>query len=286
MQDAGALYEQGCEFLSAEDARMFDYIWIAAKKGNVEAQATLGKLYAGGYVGIEIEPNEKKAVKKAVKWLQSAAEKGNAEARYDLTRIYFDSEGDYFDKELGVQEMKKSAEGGYYLAQSKLGDWYVEGLYVGQNFQEAEYWYRETVANNNYNWAKYKLALIHLYGLTDPADEALGIQEILDMANEEKDLYAEVLIGNWYRDGEFGMEQNLQKAAEWYQKNNYIESGFNLNMIQLYGKDGVVDDEENWVQAFQETAEVDPQYAKYAQYALGNWYRDGRYGLLVHPDSF
>lgn len=60
---------------------------VLAKKGSAMAQRVLGKRYAMGVRGLDQD------MKKAVYWLQKAADRGDGEAQYNLGVIYSQGSG-------------------------------------------------------------------------------------------------------------------------------------------------------------------------------------------------
>src|SRR5579863_5992526 len=72
---------------------------------------------------------------------KSAAEKGDAEAQYDLARRYEKGHGMEQDPAKAAEYMRKAADLGYAYAQTDLGSYYAKGLGVKKDLQEAVRWY-------------------------------------------------------------------------------------------------------------------------------------------------
>ena len=70
---------------------------------------------------------------------QKKAKTDNPTAQYDLAELYL-SKGQYKE---ALGWYKKSAKQGYALAQSRLGQMYLEGIYVKKDAQKAVFWYQK-----------------------------------------------------------------------------------------------------------------------------------------------
>lgn len=110
-----------------------------AEKGEPEAQNDLGLLYLYGGDGIEQNKLE------AEKLFLQAAEKGNAEAQYNLALMYDEGDGVKQDKAESVKWYLKSAEQGLPESQYNLGIMYENGEGVTQNHEEAVKLFQEAV---------------------------------------------------------------------------------------------------------------------------------------------
>jgi hypothetical protein len=72
--------------------------------------------------------------------IESQAERGGAEAQFQLGWKYATGDGRARDEELAAKWYLKAAEQGHVLAQSNLGTLYAAGRGVRQNQSEAEMW--------------------------------------------------------------------------------------------------------------------------------------------------
>ena len=80
---------------------------------------------------------------KAVKWFREAAEQGNADAQFNLGNMYLNGRGVLKDDSEAVKWYRKAAEQGYASAQCNLGWMYNEGRGVTQDDYEAVMWLRK-----------------------------------------------------------------------------------------------------------------------------------------------
>lgn len=79
----------------------------------------------------------------AVKWFRKAAEQGEAKAQNSLGVCYDRGEGVTKDDAEAVKWFRKSAEQGYAFAQYNLGVMYASGRGVTKDEREAEKWFRK-----------------------------------------------------------------------------------------------------------------------------------------------
>jgi TPR repeat protein len=114
----------------------------AGELGSLEAQRDLGALFAtGNWTG----PRDSV---RAVEWYRHAAERGHADAQYNLGFMYLLGEGVQADPDEGLRWLRTSAEQGDEQSVRLLADLYRNGLYgVSANAAEARLWdekYRKT----------------------------------------------------------------------------------------------------------------------------------------------
>src|SRR3989344_4931560 len=79
----------------------------------------------------------------AILWLGKAAEKGNANAQYNLGGMYANGRGVARDDAEAVKWYRKAAEHGYAQGQNNLGAMYANGRGVARDDAEAVKWYRK-----------------------------------------------------------------------------------------------------------------------------------------------
>ncbi len=77
----------------------------------------------------------------AVKWLRKAAEQNLAEAQYNLGVCHLEGEGVPKDEMEAVKWFRKAAEQNYDQAQYNLGLCYAEGIGVTKDYVEAYKWW-------------------------------------------------------------------------------------------------------------------------------------------------
>ena len=152
----------------------------AAKKGDVEAQLTVGNAYLNG-------DGVKQNAKKAVKWLFMAAQAGNTEAVKSMCTFY-------------SKELEKVAATGSVDAQFALANFYAEGNGVKQNSEMAYNLYGDAAVQG------HKEAKTKLLGQYNPGLEKLAAAGDVD---------AQFALANFYAEGN-GVEKNSEKALSLY----------------------------------------------------------------------
>ena len=98
---------------------------------DAEAQSQLGTVYFYGLLGVE------KNDVKAMHWFEMAADKGYADAQYNLGMMYKNGQGVKQSDDNAMQLFKKAANQGHANAQYNLGVMYSRGQGVAQDFSKA-----------------------------------------------------------------------------------------------------------------------------------------------------
>jgi hypothetical protein len=112
-----------------------------------------------------------------------------------------------------LKAFKPLAEQGNAAAQVNLGNLYMKGLGVTQNYGEARRWY-QSAADQGERMAQSKLGILFYYGLgveKDPAEAARWFQKAADQGIAS----AQSILGAMYAGGE-GVNKDLAKAYYWY----------------------------------------------------------------------
>lgn len=164
--DLGLLYAQGLG-VRRDLSAAADWYRKAADQGNAEAEFALGQMYSRGWgvprdeadalrwmamansVESEGPPTDWTPVegygvqrdqKQAAYWYQQAADKGHAEAQFNLARLYSSGEGVKKDEEQAARWVSASASQGYAPALANFGERCVTGRGVPQNDKRAYFW--------------------------------------------------------------------------------------------------------------------------------------------------
>ena len=130
-----------------------------AEQGNAMAQNAIGQIHANGW---GVEPN----CPEAMKWYQSAAEQGLAEAQFHLANNYSaECRNPQYACELdsACEQAEKwnrlAAEQGLASAQAALGFSYRSGSGVAMDFEKALYWFEQAAVQRN-GWAQSGLGMM------------------------------------------------------------------------------------------------------------------------------
>jgi hypothetical protein len=165
--DLGVLYAQG---LGVQRDMTAAERWYrkSAEQGNAEAEFALGQMYSRGW---GVPRDEADAIrwfqmanapdsdgpstdwaliegygvpqdqKQAAYWYELAAQKGHAEAQFNLGRLYAEGKGGIpHDEEQAVRWVRAAASQGYPPAQARLGIRYATGLGIAQDDKRAYFW--------------------------------------------------------------------------------------------------------------------------------------------------
>ncbi|HLH97048.1 MAG TPA: tetratricopeptide repeat protein [Xanthobacteraceae bacterium] len=164
----------------------------------------------------------------ALRWFTSAADKGNANAEFNIGFMYKNGTGVPQDYARAILWFRAAAAKGNVPALDRLGQMFYDGTGVKQDYVEAMDWSRAAAAKS-FIPSDLRIADMYLLGegvakdsaqglrwLKKATDEPLDAQEGIDdqMANRWK-AKARFLVGNSYENGT-GTEKNIAEAINWY----------------------------------------------------------------------
>lgn len=112
-----------------------------------------------------------------------------------------------------LTEFRSLAERGSADAQVNLGNLYMKGWGVSQNYGEAFRWYLKAAGQGN-AMGQAKLGLMHYYGLGVPEDHAEAVRWFRD-AGEKGEPGAAAILGSLYAAGD-GVNRDAVQAYFWY----------------------------------------------------------------------
>lgn len=200
-----------------------------------------------------------------------AAERGDAEAQYNLGSMYWNGEGVTKDLATAVEWYRKSAEQGSREAQLNLGWIYAYDYGFPTNTAEAAKWFRKA-ADQGDTEAQFHLGRMY--------ENGAGVtQDLVQAANwyrkaaEGGGSDAQFNLGSMYAEG-VGVTKDLTVAVEWYRKSaeqGSIKAQFNLGWMYASG-DGVSKD---LTKAFEWWKRAAEQGHESAQHNLGLMYANG-----------
>jgi len=165
--DLGVLYAQG-KGVPRDLTVAEQWYRKAAEQGNAEAEFALGQMYSLGWgvprdeadamrwfdlanspdsdgpttdwalvEGYGVQQDQKQAAY----WYERAAQKGHAEAQFNLGRLYAAGKGGIpHDEEQALRWVRAAASQGYPPAQARLGVRYAEGLGIAPDNRRAYFW--------------------------------------------------------------------------------------------------------------------------------------------------
>lgn len=118
-------------------------------------------------------------------------------------------------------EFERAAEAGDSAAMVNLGNLYMKGLGVAQDYSQAKEWYQRA-ADRDDRAGQGKLGLLHYYGLGVPIDYNLAAHWFERAANQGEPT-AETILASLYVRGD-GVGKDLSAAYFWYTR--ALEQGY------------------------------------------------------------
>lgn len=253
-----ARYYYGKEREDYDEEKAFSLFMSAAEDGVAEAMTFIGESYRHGENGLE------KDLDLAYDWLLKAAEKGNRDAKRELSMgmswwaiMHGDSEG--------FEWIKKTAERGYPAGIKNLADCYERGKEVEADYEKALELY-EKAAELGDESANQVIDLIKTRGLSDdyqeiPRGEAWAVYQREYAKRGNADL--QYITGYRYAYG-IGFERDEAEAMKWYKMS--VEGGstralYNLGWYYAYGV-GVEKDENVAIEYWKKAAAAGDENAK------------------------
>ncbi len=206
-------------------------------------------------------------LKQAVPLLQQAAEKGSAEAQYQLALLYAGGRGVKQSPQLAGKWLQSSAEQGFAEAQYQLGVMYAEGKGVPEDPSMALQWLKAAAPSLPAAAERLK-QLQHMLRTryTNDFYQSLG-------AAEQGDKLSMFKLAVMYQEG-IGTAPNLKLAREWLIKAaeaNVADAQARLGVQYYHG--GVVD--QNYEQAEYWLTKAAELGEPASMGLLGTMFRDG-----------
>ena len=251
-----------------EDPVSIEKLEELAKKGNTNAQLTLGKIYFDGSAGV------KQNYHKAFRYFEEAAKNGNPQAMYNVAICY---DGGFGVRKASIEKClelyRRAAEAGVPEAQLKSAV-FAEA----QGKPELAFRYYKMLADAGDTPCKLQVALFLLNGYGVEANPEQAVQYLLEAA-QDGNTRAQIQLADCYQQG-VGVQPDYQQVASWLTLAAHEgdpEAQAKLGTCYERGL-GVNQNAEMAFYWYKISAE-----AKYAtgQYLLGNCYHDG-YGTSVN----
>lgn len=205
------------------------------------------------------------------KALYEKAVGGDAEAQYELARLFQDEKFDLYDLFESAHWHRLAAEQGHASAQHRLGYCYIEGCGVEKNETEAFHWTRKAAEQGNVN-AEFNLGWCYYngFGVTKSHRDAFCWYKA---AGEQGNTKAQYQIGCFYETGT-GVERNLFEAAKWLAKSADSDYVYAQAKIGAYYAKGI-GVEQSYQKAVKYYGFAANKGIAIAQYNLGKCYFDG-----------
>ena len=249
--ELGHCYKNGYG-VTKDDVEADRWFRKAAENGSVEAQYYLGckyeyenayeaikwfcKVAEQGYAAVTkrlVELVDRTGIKidesDIVRWLRTAVENGDADAKFLLGDCYAFGRGVEKDEAIAVKWYRRAVKSGAYIAQTylkaveqedaqaqyELGVCYACGLEARKNEAEAAKWYRKA-AEQGYAEAQNSLGVCYSCGSGVEKDEVEAVKWYRRAA-EQGHVDAQFNLGVSYRYG-WGVAKDESEAMKWYRK--------------------------------------------------------------------
>lgn len=249
-------YEDG-NGVEQDHAEAVHWYQKAADQGNAKAQYNLAICYARGE-GVE------KDLDTAITWAERAheqgyeaadkllfnlrlereaakphfliaAERGDANAQFDLALRYADGDGVEQDQSKAVHWYQKAAEQGHAKAQFNLAVRYENGNGIERDQTKAVRWYLKA-AQQGHSGAQFNLALCYRDG-DGVQEDQWKASHWFHMAAEQGDAVAQFNLAVRYEEGR-GIHQNQSEAIRWYRTAAYHGYANAQNNLAICYRDG------------------------------------------------
>lgn len=165
---------------------------------------------------------KKRNRKPSIDEIKILAEKGNADAQYDLGWAFFSGESVKMDGDLALHWFQKSAIQGH-----PKGMWKVGCSFEGKDMEQAVCWYQKS-ADAGCSAAQWWLGVKYYRGEGVKKDIQLALHWF-HKAAEQNDAFACQELGRVYAQGEY-VDQNWEHSSYWYKK---AADSFYEKMLQL-----------------------------------------------------
>lgn len=150
---------------------------------------------------------------KAARCFLKAAKKGHIDAQVIMGNLYVRGLGVEEDFDKATFFFRKAAENGDRVAQYNLGYCYETSIY--SNKREAFNWYLKAATQGDAD-AQNNVGLFYYYGIGVNQDYTQAFKWFLKSANGNSS-FASKYLGRCYEYG-YGVQTNYQKAVDWYAK--------------------------------------------------------------------
>ena len=202
---------------------------------------------------------------------QLRAEPGDANAQYELARLYYQGKGVPRDYAQAFSWYHKAADQGDGRAQNGVGFMYDTGKGIPQNYEKAAFWYRKAADQGN-SKAQYGLGYLYHEGKGVGQDHNAAIA-LWRKAADQGNARAQYVLGYSYFEGK-DLPQDYATALAWFRKaadQDNAEAQIYLGYMYHQGK-GVPLDAGEGIRWYHKAAE---QGNAQAQYDLGYIYYYG-----------
>ncbi len=203
---------------------------------------------------------------------REAANKGDANAQYNLGLCYSKGDGVDLNQAEAVNWWRKAADQGLPIAQANLGACYAEGNGVDKNNATALVLFRKAAERGDPS-AQYNIAAFYHNGQGVEKDDAEATKWYIKAAEQGLVAAQQRLGDNYY--AAVGVEKDFAQATKWYLKaadSGNARAQLGLGFCFHYGGYGIQKDDAEaakWLQKSAGQNTVDAQILLGVMYAVG-----------------
>ncbi len=263
-------------FMRSRYLKSLPYFEKSAEKKYPAAYLHLARMYRDGDMRLSKDQTKSdmwyQKVVSEINWFKDQAEKGSADAQYNLGILYNQGKGVIQDYKMAVKYYQMAAAQGYGCGQSALGLCYLNGEGVSQDENMAVKYY-QMAAEQRLPIAQYSLGLCYANGKGVMQNSKKAVK-YFQMAADQGDAYIQYRLARRYEDGEGVVMQDYKLAVKYFQMaadQGDANAQHSLGHCYRNGK-GVTQDYKMAVKYFQMAAD---QGVANAQYSLGLRYANG-----------
>lgn len=161
--------------------------------------------------GLVVRGESKTSGEQFAEW-QTAAEKGDAKAQFEIGRCYSTGQCAPQNNDEAVKWCRKAADQNYSEAQNTLGRLYYKGIGVPKNETEAVIWWRKA-ADQGHPQAQCNLGVCYLNGQGLPKNDVEATKWYRKAA-EQGNVQAQFSLGIQYFTGQ-GIARNELESYKW-----------------------------------------------------------------------
>lgn len=169
----------------------------------------------GQVLGERKEEREFVPIAQDIRWWQRLANKGDAQAQFNLGVIYYRGKGISQDYVEAVKWFREAAKQGEPRAQLNLGVAYIKGEGVPQNHGEAVEWFRKA-AEQGIVSAQFNLGVAYIKGEGVSQNHEKAIKWF-EKAAKQGEATAQFVLGMYYYEGRI-VSQSYQEAVKWFKQ--------------------------------------------------------------------
>ena len=217
------------EKAETEPENMAEPYQQAAEAGDINAQSSLGFIYAKG-IGTEKDHEQ------AIKWYRMAAEQGHLNSQFNLGVMYAKGRGIEQDYTEAYRWYKMAANQGDTISQATLGVMCKKGIGTDKNYEKAINWYYKAAMQGHLD-AQYHVAKMFVKGRGVPVNDQEGFKWYFKAA-EQGHTGAQINLAFMYGKGQ-GVPRNNTEAFHWFRKaaeQGHPNAQYNLGIIYAKGR--------------------------------------------------